>query len=759
MMPTRSEPAIGQAVLDNGLRTVWEEDHRQPLVALEARILGGLRGEGPYLGSGMTHLLEHMLFKGTTTRAPGSIDQEVRRYGGTINAFTSHDHTGVTLFVESRYLPEALALLSDILQHAVFPPEELAKERPVVISEIRMNLDDPDRRLSHLFWRHRFLVHPYHYPILGELALLDRVTVEDLRTFYHAQYVPNNVVISCVGDVDSARMPERLRAAFGSWPEGAPYQVSVEPEPPAVGVRRAVESLPVQATYAVIGFPSVRLADPDLYPLDVLATILGQGESSRLHETVVRTRRLASVIGAGNYTPFDPGAFTISLRAEPEQADAAIEASLRVAEQVAARGVSPQELQKAKRQVLAEYLSQRQTIDAKAGDLANSLALTGDPEFSWRYVEGIRRVTAVEVKRAARTYLDRTRMTVAMIQPETRLAAAPPAPAATGPMRMEKHVLPNGLTVLIGADRHVPLGSIILAGRGGVRAETEATQGLSNLTAELLTKRTSRKTASQIAAQVESLGGDLEAFSGRDGFGLSLQVLADDIGSGLGLLHELIADSTFPPQELELARQLVLQELKAREDDVFDVGGRLLRRTLFRTHPYRFDPLGQPDTVARVTRKQCQEFAAQWLNPRNMVLTVVGDVKAADVLRQIRRQFGSLPKHQLAGWPETVPQDALHEVRRAVRALPKEQSVVMVGFRGTTLTAADRDALDLLTAVLSGMSGRLFQSVRERYGLSYTLGATSAPGWDPGSFVIYAATKPQERERVLQVVREQLELL
>ena len=208
MMPTRPEPAIKQAVLDNGLRTVWEEDHRQPLVALEARILGGLRGEGPYLGSGITHLLEHMLFKGTATRAPGSIDQEVRRYGGTINAFTSHDHTGVTLFVESRYLPDALALLSDILQHAVFPPEELAKERPVVISEIRMNLDDPDRRLSQLFWRHRFLVHPYHYSILGELALLDRVTVEDLRTFYHAQYVPNNVVISCVGDVDSARMPE-----------------------------------------------------------------------------------------------------------------------------------------------------------------------------------------------------------------------------------------------------------------------------------------------------------------------------------------------------------------------------------------------------------------------------------------------------------------------------------------------------------------------------------------------------------------------
>ncbi|MBI3320088.1 MAG: insulinase family protein, partial [Candidatus Omnitrophica bacterium] len=158
---------MSQLVLDNGLSVVWQEDHRQPLVAIEVRILGGLRGEGSFLGTGITHFIEHMLFKGTPSRPPGMIDQEVRRYGGTINAFTSHDYTGVSVFVESTSLREALGMLADILQHATFPPEEFAKERAVVISEIQMNHDDPERRIHDLFWGRHFLVHPYRHPILG----------------------------------------------------------------------------------------------------------------------------------------------------------------------------------------------------------------------------------------------------------------------------------------------------------------------------------------------------------------------------------------------------------------------------------------------------------------------------------------------------------------------------------------------------------------------------------------------------------------
>ncbi|HBH97305.1 MAG TPA: hypothetical protein DDX89_05930 [Candidatus Omnitrophica bacterium] len=749
--------SVESLTLDNGLTALWEADHRQPLVAIEARIGGGLRGEGAFVGSGITHFIEHMLFKGTTSRPPGRIDQEVRRYGGTINAFTSHDVTGVSLFVESRFLPHALEMLADILQHATFPDEEFAKERQVVLSEIQMNRDDPDRRLSQLFWSRHFLSHPYRHPILGYREVLERLAPQDLRALYRAQYVPDNVILTCVGDVDPSAMSGLIRQAFGSWPRATPYQVTVPFEPPAISVRETIEELPVQAAYVTLGFATTRLAHPDLYVLDVLAGILGHGRSSRLYEQLVRKRQVAQVVDAANYTPLDPGAFTVSLRAEPASASQAIDAALDVLQQVSRDGVTEAELRKVKRQTIADYFFRHQTVESKAEDLASSMALTGDPAFSRRYVEGIDRVTVDEVRAAASRYLDPARMTVVIIRPPQ---AAPPvsAPQQIESPAIKKVVLDNGLTILVGVDRHLPISSVVLASRGGVRVETDDTQGLSNLVAQMLVKGTARRGASEIAELVESLGGGLEAFSGRDGFGLSLHLLADDVAAGVDLMHELITASTFPQEELALQRQLILRDLAARDDDIFDVASRLLRRTMFTTHPYRFDPMGTPETVQRATREACLAFAKAQLVPRQMVLAVFGDVNEPAVLEAIRRRFGRLPDRE-GLWPPPLLETGRDGIRRAALALPKEQSVILWGFPGTRLTDADRDAVDVLATILSGMSGRLFQSVREQQGLSYALGASHAPGWDPGSLVVYAATRPEERNQVLKTLEEQLEVI
>ena len=752
-----ASPPTQQLTLDNGLSVVWEEDHRQPMVAIEVRILGGLRGENQFLGTGVTHFLEHMLFKGTTSRAPGTIEQEVRSYGGTINAFTSHDFTGVNLFVEARYLDKALGMLADILQHATFPPEEFTKERAVVLSEIHMNQDDPDRHIHDLFWGRHFLVHPYRYPILGYEPLLERLTVEDMRALYSAQYVPNNVVVACVGDLDGKTFPEIVKAAFGSWPRATPYRITIPEEPRAVSVKEIREALPVQAGYVMLGFPSVRLGHPDLYALDVLAGIAGQGRSSRLYEELVRKQQVAHLVGAGNYTPFDDGAFTVYLRADAAKVSAAVDATLVVLEQIAKQGITAQELRKAQRQVMAAYVFGHQTIESKAEELASSLALTGDPNFSKRYVEEIGRVTTEAVKQAAAKYLDRGRMTLAVIHPQG-MENGPAAQPEIRQPSVTKTALPNGLTLLRGVNRQLPMATIVLTARGGVRVESEANQGLSSMVAQLLTKGTTSHTASQIAESIESLGGVLEAFSGRDGFGLLLQVLNEDLDSALGLLHELVTQSTFPEAELSLQRQLVLKDLDARDDDVFDVAGRLLRRTLFTSHPYRFDPAGSRESVQRLTRADCASFAKQWLAPGNLVMAVFGDIDEAKVLQQVQERFGKLAPAQVP-WPASMPADPLEGTREASLTLPKEQTVIFLGFRGTRLAADDRYALDVLTAILSGMSGRLFQTVREQQGLAYTLGAFHVPGWDPGYLVVYAATRPAEREQVLRTIKEQLTLV
>jgi zinc protease len=750
--------SVEPLVLDNGLQLVWEEDHRQPLVAIEVRIKGGVRAEGRYLGTGITHFIEHMLFKGTTSRPPGTIDQEVRRYGGTINAFTSFDATGVSLFVESRHLKEALGMLADILRHAVFPPEEFEKERAVIISEIQMNQDDPQRRIYQLFWNRHLLEHPYRHPILGYQPRLEALTVKDLAAFYASQYQPQHITIACVGDLDGSAVAALATELFGGWPRGAaePLQQLVPAEPPTATEKRAIVELPVQTAYAMLGFSSVRLSDADAYPLDVLANIAGQGRSSRLYETLVRRRRLAQSVTAWNYTPYDPGVFAVQLQTEPDKAQAAVETAVAVLEEIARRGVTEAELRKAKNGVIAGYLFGLQTIEAKAADLASSFAATGDPLFSRRYVAGIEQVTREQVQAAAVQYCRRPRMTTALITPPAD-AAPIRAAAAAERIAVTKTALKSGATALIGEDRGLPIAAIIVAFRGGVRVETEAQQGVSNLVAQMLIKGTARKTASEIAQAVESLGGSIEPFSGRDGFGLVLQVLSRDLSAGLALVHELVTQPAFAEEELAIQRSLVAQELKSQEDEIFDVGGRLLRQALFVGHPYRFHPLGHPDTIGSLTRAQCLEFAKRWLVPSNAVVAVFGDVDGEAVAREVARTFGGAAAGS-AEWPDRLPAEPLEGVRAVTRTMEKEQALVMLGFRGSTYAAPDRHAVDVMTAILSGMSGRLFQSVREAHGLSYTLGAVHAPGWDPGYLLVYAATKPDEQARVRAVIAEQLEL-
>ncbi len=756
---TDTRTSVQQLVLDNGLQVVWEEDHRQPLVAIEARIKGGLRGEGPYLGTGITHFIEHMLFKGTPSRPPGSIDQEVRRYGGTINAFTSYDTTGVTLFVESRYLKDALGMLADILQHAQFTQAEFDKERAVIISEIQMNLDDPDRRIHQLFWSRHFLEHPYRYPILGYQPLLEKLTVQDVGSFYAGEYQPQNITLACAGDLDTASYAALLKDVFGAWARGPPdpKQQVVPSEPPAASAKQVAIELPVQTGYVLLGFSSTRLSDPDTYPLDILANILGQGESSRLYETIIKKKQLAHSVAAWDYTPFDPGVFGIHLQTDPDKIPAAIDAVLEILEDVKRRGVTDAELQKAKRSVSAEYLFSLQTVEGRAADLASSLSATGDPLFSRRYVEGIEQVTREQVQDAATRYCVAKRMTRAIIRPQSSGPAAAAAPARRERTPVTKTVFKNGATALVGVDRTLPIAAIVVAFRGGIRVEPSGKQGVSNLVAQLLTKGTKTKGALEIAQRIESLGGSIEPFSGRDGFGLSLQLLAGDLDEGMKLIQELIAQSAFPEEELRIQRTLIEKQLQAQDDEIFIVGGRLLRRTMFSHHPYRFDPLGEKDTLPTLTRGDCVEFAKRWMVPSGMVVSVFGDVDGHRVTQQLDALFGG-PGAGGSPWPSTLPEEKLDSVRTASQTVGKEQAVIMLGFLGSTHTGRDRRTLDVMTAVLSGMAGRLFQSVREQHGLSYTLGAANVPGWDPGYVMVYAATRPSEQDKVLQMIEEQLQL-
>ena len=755
---------VTRFTLDNGLTVLVEEDHAFPRVALEVRVKGGSCDDVPWIGSGQAHLMEHMVFKGTERRAVGAIESEVRRYEGNFNAFTSYDYTGFSLSVGAAYAREGLDLMADALFHSSFDPAELKKESEVVRSEMRMNRDDPDRRLSQRFWNAAFQVHAYRHPIIGYEELFNRLSRDEVLAFYRARYVPNNMVLAVVGDVDTARVRRWADELFGGVARGVPFDWARGTEPPQISSRRIVETFPVQQAELIVGFHSTRLQDPDLYPLDVLAQVLGSGDSARLERRLRRELRLAHAVSAANFTPQDPGLFIIQATVDAEKIDAATDAILQEVQLVRREGVTREELERAKQQVLADYFHMRQSVAARAGDLATNELLVGDYDFGRKYVAGVQGVTNEALRRAAQRYLIDDAWTLAALLPPVRTpnpeprttelpAPAPPAPHA--PFTFTQATLKNGIKVVIGEQHRTPLVALRVLWRGGLRAEAAETAGLSHLTAQLLVGGTAHHVAEELAGMVESRGGQLSTVSGKDAFGVSLDLLASDAPFGLDLLHEIMTQSTFPPEELDREKTRTLAQIRAREDDIFEVTSDRLRHALLGEHPYARYPLGTAQAVELFTVKDCQSFFRRHGVPQDMVLVVVGDVRASDLMPVVERTFADLTQEQEGElntqpvqFPEEPVQDTFH--------LPgRQQAVVAFGHPGVEWSHRDRYALEVVQAMLSGAGGRLYQHIREQSGLSYALGAAHVAGELGGYLFSYTATVPAEVERVSQAMRDE----
>jgi zinc protease len=268
------------------------------LVAVEAAVRTGSITEGEWIGSGVSHFVEHMLFKGTERRGVGEVEKEIQRCGGTYDAFTSYEYTGYRIVVPNENLPKILDLLSDVLRNAVFDSSELEKERAVILKELALNRDDPDRFLHLLNWSRAYTNHPYRHPIIGYESLFRSLTQEDVVRYYRERYVPNNMVLALAGDFQTSETAKTIHEKFIEMERKGVMEVEIPREPLQMSPRKnLVESNKVELAHIQMTYHTVSLRDPDLYSLDVLAILLGDGESSYLHRLLHREKGLVYQVG------------------------------------------------------------------------------------------------------------------------------------------------------------------------------------------------------------------------------------------------------------------------------------------------------------------------------------------------------------------------------------------------------------------------------------------------------------------------------
>ena len=737
-------------VLANGLTVLLKRDTAAALASVQVWVKTGSIHEGTRMGAGLSHFLEHMLFKGTGRRTGRDIAATVQAHGGHLNAYTTFDHTVYYVDVPVEHTGLAVDVLADIVLNSTLPADEVARERDVILREIDMGQDDPDHRLGEALFATAFREHPFRHPVIGYRDVFAGVSREDLLAYYRARYVPNNLVVVVVGAFEPAAVRELVGRHFGSVARAplAPVPVPEEPLQLARRDRHLFED--VQLTRAGLGWQIPGLSHADAPALDLVATILGFGNSSILWQSIRDKSGLVHTIDAQSWSPGSVGLFTISFTCEADRREAATAAVLRDLARCAARGFTAPRVARAIRQTVVGEINTRKTMAGEASRLGAAEVVAGDLDYSRTYFSRLRALTAADLRRVVGTYLIAGRVTSVSINPAASAARTAPVRRSAGPAALPDFLetaVAGGARLLTQRDARVPNLHLRLLFRGGPLYEEAAGRGATKLLATLLTRDTRRHSAAEVARIIEDVGGSFNPMAGNNSFGLALEVLPADLDRALGLLADAVLTPTFARATFETERAAQLAELQEDADDVVTFGEKRLRQRFFGGHPFAVDVNGDEAGLRALAPANLAALHRRLVVSGNAVLAVAGDFPPGRLEAKLARLLARLPRGRLAPAAGGLARPA--DVGDFVERQARQQAVVFQAFPGPGLLAPGYYVSEVAEELFSGLSSRLFERVRDEKGLAYFVRATRIVGLETAMFCFLAGTDPERYPEVL----------
>ena len=753
--PSLPESRAKVFTFENGLTLIVEEDKSAPVASVQAWCATGSIHEGPKLGAGMSHILEHMLFKGTESRPPGAIASEVQELGGYINAYTSLDRTVYWIDLPSAGALKAVEILADVMQNATLPEEEYAKEQEVIRREFAMGFDDPNRQSSQLMLSTVFSESPFRYPVIGYLDVYNQLTRDDVMAYYKTRYVPNNITFVVTGDVDAGKVREELSRHFGSASRRALEPITIVSEPPQLGRREVHEEFPTELSRLTMAWRVPGVTHPDTPAMEILGGILGAGNSSRLNRELRERKEIVHSASAGMFNLQHEGVFAMQAITDPEKRGEAESEAMAELNRIKEKGVTKAEVERVKRGILSSQLRALTTARGKASDLGSNWLLARNLDFTRHFIDELARVTPQDVQRVARQYLKPEGINVTSLNPVGTLESASPEAADTKPGEIKKFTLPNGLRLLIREDARLPLVSISAVFRGGLLAESRETNGINRLYSSTLLKGTKSRSAEQIAETIEDAGGYINADSGNNSFSVGVEVMSPDLPLGVEILSDILLNPTFPEREVALEKRSQLAGIKADEEQITSVARNLVRENLFGDHPYALRNLGLPESVESLDSAKLADFHKTYAVASNCVISIFGDVKTEEVVKLFEKSFAAMPSGEMAFQSVRTPKP-MEGFIPTTATMDKSQAVLMIGYQGASVDAPNRVALELIGSASSDLGSRFFNRIREQMGLAYFVGASQFTGLAPGAFVFYLGTDPAKIDQVTAEMRNEI---
>ncbi len=767
-------PKPFKTTLPNGLRVILLENHTAPVVSFNLWANVGSVHETDS-EAGICHLIEHMLFKGTGRRPVGQIAKEVEAAGGDINAYTSFDETVFYINMSSRKWPVGLDILADAATDPTFDLEELTREKEVVVEEISRSEDNPGQMVSQDLFGKAFSVHPYRRSIAGNRETVRGISQEHLIQFFKKWYVGPNLIFIGVGDFSLEAIVPQIEKLFSRISSQSPPTPPIPAEPTQQEQRLVTRGMPVQGRYFDLSFPMPGLIHPDIPALDVLSHILGGGPSSRLERALKEKRGLVTSISSYPYSPKYPGLFIVGGVLKEKALKETIQGTWEEMERFRSETPSTVEFARARENIRSARIYERQTVEAMARKLGFFEGIADDINFEEVYYQRLAEVTPEEVQEVARRYFVPDRITVSFCHPKeekwapekirswlpgTQQKRATVAKIKKPSGEIESIRLKSGIRLLVRENHHLPLISVRSASLGGLRMENQKNSGIGHLISFLVTKGTLSRTSREISEQIEGISGHLDGYMGRNLTGLLGTFLSEKMAEGFGLFFDLLLHPSFPEEEIVKEKGHTTTAIRNEEDSLAGVAMKKFLAALYPRHPYGLPVMGTLSSVKSLRRSDLIRYYQSMVRPDNLVLSVVGDVSAAEV----RERFEETLKPWVESFQKTKkispprnPLDAPKEPMVIVTKKKKLQAHIVYGFLGTTIRNPDRYALEVMNSILAGQGGRLFLELRDKRGLAYAISSSTQEGIEPGFLMIYMGTDPVKVEKSLQGIREELQ--
>jgi zinc protease len=782
-------PKIVEYTLPTGQTLYIKEDHSQPIITIDTWVKTGSVNETAKI-NGVSHFLEHLLFKGTDKYKPGEIDRLLEARGSEFNAATSDDFTHYYITTATPYFEEALKLHADMMVNAAIPTTELPQERKVVQEEINRANDNPDRQLYTELSKLMYGKHGYALDTLGPKENIANIPRESILEYYHYWYQPQNFNTIIVGDVDPEKAKKLVASTFPAPPFVSPKDYKapgVGPvAPPNAAQSKVLQNPNISQAYIALGMLGPAQQKPeDVYALDIAMLALGSGKSSRLYRALKESKPLATSVSAGNYTQKYSGLLVVKAEATPDNRDAVKQEILSQLRTLKAKGITQAELDKAKTQYLKDFIFENETTDGTASSIGYNVTI-GSLQDYLDHVSNVEKVTLDKVQSALNQYINLNKAVMVELLPssmevnlktetDTNLALlkGTPAPtettapataqAATQPgqpqapaqsdakaqtVAPQKTVLPNGMTLISQPLKDSSTVAIKIFVKGG--QGVESIPGTAALVSSVMMQGTQSRTAQAISRELESKGMSLIVSSDEDYIEITGSAIQEDLGELFVILKDVLNNPVFDDKEIAKKKEQIRQSIAASRDNPSTVAFENLTMALYPHHPYGNEGKRIEANLEKITRQDLLDYYHLYFEPQNMVASVVGIFDPNTVqnyLSSLYPECKSCPKSAVEIPP--VPKLAKDEV--ITEEKPQLSAVWMAqGWLVPPISAKkDYATLKVINSLIgTGMSSRLFVDLREKQGLAYVVGSMYPSREQESRFVIYIGTDPANTDKV-----------